>query len=127
MSHKAGTYLVELTVTNENGCVDRKVKEVHVDNAFDLGAPSSFSPNGDGIDDTFMPARLLTLKADLHLAIYDTAGVLVYSTHDPKLPWTGTSRIDGTPCAAGDHIWVVDVSDASRSVETFTGKVRLVR
>lgn len=121
-----GVYQVELTVTNEIGCVDRKVREVHVDSDFNLGAPTTFSPNKDGKDDTFMPQALLDLTAKFQLAVYDPAGILVYSTSDPTHPWCGKVKNQGPVCDAGDYVWVVDVESGSQASETFTGKVKLL-
>lgn len=123
-----GVYKVELTVTNETGCEDRKMKEVRIDKDFNLGAATSFSPNGDGMDETFMPQALPTLTSKFQLAIYDPAGILVYSTTDASHPWCGRMNNDqGAACAPGDYVWVVDVSGGRQAPETFTGKVKLVR
>lgn len=121
-----GVYQVELSVTNDIGCVDRKVKEVRVENDFNLGAPASFSPNKDGKEDTFMPQALLDLTAKFQLAVYDPSGTLVYNTSDPTHPWCGKVKNQGPVCAAGDYVWVVDVESGSQASETFTGKVKLL-
>lgn len=123
-----GVYKVELTVTNETGCEDRKMKEVRIDKDFNLGAPASFSPNGDGTDETFMPEALPGLTSKFQLAIYDPAGILVYSTTDASHPWCGRmNNNQGSACAPGDYVWVVDVAGGRQASETFTGKVKLVR
>lgn len=121
-----GVYQVVQTVTNETGCVDRKVKELRIDRDFDLGAPKSFSPDGDGKEDNFMPQALLDLKVKFQLAVYDPAGTLVYNTSDATRPWCGKVRNQGAVCAPGDYVWVVDVEAANRATETFTGTVKLL-
>lgn len=121
-----GTYKVELTVTNETGCVDRKMKEVRIEHDFNLGAPPSFSPNGDGMEETFMPQALRDLNAKFQLAVYDTAGILLYSTNDPTHPWCGKMRNQGSVCAPGEYVWVVDIESGPQVSETFTGKVKLL-
>jgi len=121
-----GVYQVELIVTNEIGCVDRKIKEVRVENDFNLGAPASFSPNKDGKDDTFMPEALLDLTAKFQLAVYDPSGTLVYNTSDPTHPWCGKVKNQGPVCTTGDYVWVVDIESGSQASETFTGKVKLL-
>ncbi|MBZ0206651.1 MAG: PKD domain-containing protein [Flavobacteriales bacterium] len=121
-----GVYQVVQTVTNETGCVDRKVKELRIDRDFDLSAPKSFSPNGDGKEDNFMPQALLDLKVKFQLAVYDPVGSLVYSTSDATRPWCGKVKNQGAVCSAGDYVWVVDVEAANRATETFTGTVKLL-
>lgn len=121
-----GVYKVELTVTNETGCEDRRMKEVRIDKDFNLGAPASFSPNGDGKDETFMPESLLSLTSKFELTIYDPAGQPVYSTSNPTHPWCGKVKNQGPVCAPGEYVWVVDVERGSQAAETFTGKVKLL-
>lgn len=121
-----GLYKVELTVTNETGCVDRKMREVRIDKDFNLGAPASFSPNGDGKEETFMPEALRGLATKFKLDIYDPAGVLIYTTTDASHPWCGKVRNQGAVCAAGDYVWMADVDSGNKGTETFTGKVKLV-
>lgn len=121
-----GTYKVELTVTNETGCEDRRMKEVRIDKDFNLGAPASFSPNGDGKDETFMPESLLSLNSKFELTVYDPAGQPVYSTSNPTHPWCGKVKNQGPVCAPGEYVWVVDVERGSQAAETFTGKVKLL-
>lgn len=36
---KEGAYHVELTVTNENGCIDQSMKDVHIERDYNLDAP----------------------------------------------------------------------------------------
>lgn len=124
---KKGVYKVELSVMNETGCVDRKMLEVRVDRDFDLGAPESFSPNGDGKDETFMPQSLIALTAAFNLSIYDPAGLLVYNTSDPSHPWCGKMNNRGAVSAPGEYVWMVDVETGAKTPETFTGKVTLVK
>src|SRR5690606_9609270 len=121
-----GIYQVVQTVTNATGCVDRKVKELRIDRDFDLAAPRSFSPNGDGKEDNFMPQTLLELKTKFHLSIYDPAGTLVYNTSDATRPRCGKVRNQGAVGVPGDYVWMVDVEGANRSTETFTGTVKLL-
>ncbi len=124
---KKGVYNVELTVTNDIGCVDQTMKEVHIENDYNLDAPASFSPNGDGSDETFIPVALRTLGVKFHLAIYDTNGGLMYETSDATLPWTGRPNNQSAICAAGDYVWVVDVREGLHLAETYTGKVKLTK
>lgn len=121
-----GVYQVVQTVRNATGCVDRKAKTLRIDRDFDMGAPKSFSPNGDGKEDNFMPQALRGLKAKFQLAVYDPAGTLVYSTSDASRPWCGKVKNQGAVCAPGSYVWVADVEAPNRSMETFTGTVELL-
>lgn len=124
---KKGIYQVELTVTNEIGCVDKTLHEVRIEKDYNLDAPASFSPNGDGTNETFIPEALRQLGVKFHLAVYDPNGGLVYETSDATKPWTGRTNNRGDVLPAGEYVWVVDVSESLHLAETYTGKVQLVR
>lgn len=123
---KKGVYHVELTATNAIGCEDKAIKDVRIDKDYNLDAPSSFSPNGEGLEKTFIPQALRTLGVKFHLAIYDPNGALMYETTDATKPWLGKPNNRGEVCAAGDYVWVVDVRESLYLAETYTGKVTLV-
>lgn len=52
--------------------------------------PDAFSPNGDGINDVFIPIFNDILKVKYYnLEIYDRFGVLVFQSNDPDVAWVG--------------------------------------
>ena len=67
-------YKITLTATNIVGCVNSAEKSVDIV----LFVPNIFSPNGDGVNDVFMP--------DVEMEIFDRNGVSLYK---------GTSGWDG--------------------------------
>jgi gliding motility-associated-like protein len=53
--------------------------------------PNSFTPNGDGTNDVFLP--VITSGVDLgnyQLLIFNRWGQVVFSTTDPTMGWDGT-------------------------------------
>ncbi len=124
---KKGTYNVVLTVTNGKGCVDRTERSVRIENDYDLFAPKTFSPNSDGVEDTFIPEALRTLGLKFSMSIMDSAtGRVVYETNDPTRPWNGRLGNKGEACTVGDYVWMVEMSEG-RNGGTFHGQVRLLR
>ena len=109
---KKGVYQVELSVTNEIGCVDKVMKDVRIDKDYNLDAPTSFSPNGDEFQETFIPEALRTLGVKFHLAIYAPSGTLMYESTDATKPWLGKLNNRGDVLPAGEYVWVVDVRES---------------
>lgn len=52
--------------------------------------PNTFTPNGDGLNDTFLPVGKSI--ASIHLWVFDRWGELLYETDDLAMGWDGTYR-----------------------------------
>lgn len=124
---KKGVYPVELTVTNEIGCTHTLVKEVVIPKDYNLDASMSFSPNGDGKDESFIPEALRSLGAKFQMTIYNGNGEVVYQTSDATKPWLGRLNNRSDACPVGEYVWVVDVKESIHLAETYTGNVKLIR
>ena len=72
---KYGSYKVTLYVKNQIGCVGVVVKEVNLKNELDLLAPNAFSPDGNGINDTWMPITLQSGDYEFTITISDAQGL----------------------------------------------------
>ena len=58
--------------------------------AQDVHIPNAFSPNGDGLNDTWKPVFDDTLSVNQYdLQIFDRDGMLVFWTNDPTDGWDG--------------------------------------
>lgn len=83
--------------------------------------PSAFTPNGDGINDTF------GIKGEgiknFTLRIYNRWGELVFESNNPKQQWDGTYQ--GKPEMSDTYVYQLTASGLGSS--TKTGSVTLVR
>ncbi len=125
---KAGVYTVHLVVANGNGCEDNTERTVRIEEDYNLRAMGTFSPNGDGSDDVFIPEALKTLGARFQLTIMESkTGVVVYETNDPQRPWNGKVANKGDACPQGEYVWMVEMKDGERLGGTYNGSIQLVR
>lgn len=125
---RKGEYRVELTVTNAKGCESKYDRVIRIDRDYNLEATDTFSPNADGLGDTFIPEALKTLGLRFHMAIHDPAtGSILYETNDAQRPWNGRVHNKGEVCAEGEYVWVVEMKDGERFGGSYNGKVKLVR
>jgi gliding motility-associated-like protein len=89
--------------------------------------PNSFTPDGDGVNDVFIPvpATIQTWK----FSIFNRWGELVFSTNNPQEGWTG--HYQSGPAEGGTYVWEVaytTVSEADLPIQkSEKGLVTLIR
>ncbi len=89
--------------------------------------PTAFSPNGDGVNDIFLP-RVTGVVSDYQIEIYDRYGQRVWQNTDINIGWTGEFK--SKKCQADVYLWQIIYriykGDKSETVEK-TGNVTLIR
>ena len=78
-----------LTLTRSNGCgeVIDEVEIIEDECLCNVFIPNTFTPNGDGLNDTFAPKVNCPLLIFYRLEIYDRWGNVVFETEDPTAEW----------------------------------------
>jgi gliding motility-associated-like protein len=72
--------------------------------------PNAFTPNGDGVNDVFVPMRItpdLITKVNMH--IFNRWGRPVYDTEDVFINWDGRAQGTRMECPTGTYFYVCDV------------------
>lgn len=89
-----GVYLVMLIAYNDPqyGCADTTFQYVEVDPMFTFYVPNAFTPDGDGLNDTWMPQGANYEYESYNVQIYDRWGGLVWQTDNPNVHWDGTDQ-----------------------------------
>jgi gliding motility-associated-like protein len=136
------TYLHQGTNGN-NYCY----KVAGVDSSFNIGVasnivcaancasyhlPNTFTPNGDGKNDVFVPIPPVSGVDHVDMKIFNRWGVLVYSTTNPMINWNGKDMGSGQNSPVGVYYYVckVYISNASGKPtlsETLNGFIQLFR
>ena len=112
--NEKGVYTVGLVVSNQFQCTDTLYKQVVIEENFNLLAPNAFSPNGDGINDTFMPQALPYLNQNFTLQIFDPkTSQLVFESSNFEIPWNGNLMNNGNKMKEGAYAWSVRTEDGS--------------
>jgi gliding motility-associated-like protein len=92
---KVETYHVVLTVTAENGCLDSLAQEIDIKEV-ELVIPNVFTPNGDGVNDTFVVSELDKYISN-SLVVFNRWGQKVFEANDYMSgDWDGGNLSDGT-------------------------------
>ncbi|MBL4587307.1 MAG: gliding motility-associated C-terminal domain-containing protein, partial [Flavobacteriales bacterium] len=103
----AGVYLVMLVAHNEPefGCTDTTFKYVEVDPMFTFYAPNAFTPDEDGLNDTWGPKGDNFEYESYNLQIFDRWGALLWQTDDFLKQWDGIDRSTLKPVKQGTYIY----------------------
>ena len=122
------TYI--LSVEAPGGCTDTDSIAVKVLNKRDVYVPNTFSPNDDGINETFMVfggPEVLTVNT---LQVYSRWGELIFrkddlDANDEQAGWNGTYR--GKDLPPGVFTWLAEVAFLDGVVLVYKGSVTVVR
>ena len=125
----AGCYAVTSvdTVGNES----RKSNIVCVDNCPVYTLPNTFTPNGDGQNDLFIPNKSYRFIDHIDLKVYNRWGELVFTTTNPAIKWDGKNT-DGKDLAVGTYfytciVYEIRVDGVTQSPNTLSGYIELIR
>ncbi|MDY0313528.1 MAG: PKD domain-containing protein [Bacteroidales bacterium] len=136
-----GEYQVILVAETDRYCTDTTTRTISVRNEFAFYMPTSFTPNGDGLNDCARPCGNGIDKEDFSLYIYDKWGTPVFETHkfDPDLSceacsegaWDGTFRGNKNKgdeiMETGVYYWYAEFKDLYGTVHKKQGQITLVR
>lgn len=122
----AGYYTITLTATNVAGCTDSIKTRVSVTVPYFFYIPSAFTPDGDGVNETFAPKGEGVDPDHYSMQIFDRSGMLIFSTHNPYDYWDGRNKY-GQMCPEGVYIYLIHLINFNGDDKEYTGSVTLVR
>lgn len=91
-----------LTAANSAGC--EKVVDVKVTVLKDLSVPNSFTPNGDGFNDTWQIDGLEEYP-NVVIQVFNRWGTLVFSSKGYSIPWDGS--FNGAPLPVATYYYTL--------------------
>ncbi len=87
----------------------------------DIYIPNAFTPNGDGLNDTWnIPA--LAAFPDFELFIYNRYGQPIFRTRTAPVAWDGTYK--GAACSTGAYTYLIKTGDGR---DVIKGTVMIIR
>jgi gliding motility-associated-like protein len=97
---------------------------VKVENCED-SIPNVFTPNGDGLNDSFIFPPLYTKC--FHVKIYNRWGNLIYEGSDPLKGWDGRVTPSGKPASDGVYYYILKYCDPDLTEHATHGYIELIR
>ncbi len=123
MPMSSTTYTV--TGIDDKGCKNTASTTVIAEDCSTFYIPNAFTPDADGVNDTYAPLGDFAAFDDYMLTIYNRWGDLIFKTEDPEDGWDG--MIDGEPAPAGVYVYHVYFRSIWGKEFDKTGSVTLLR
>ncbi|MDF2156589.1 gliding motility-associated C-terminal domain-containing protein [Algoriphagus sp. CAU 1675] len=122
---KSGTYEVRLTGYDMFGCSSVEKNTVQVTSPAEMVVvPNAFTPNGDGLNDTFFPK--IRAVSSFSMEVFNTWGEKLYSEANIESSgWDGTYKGQASP--AGNYIFKITYSTFDGQEFSRTGGMTLIR
>ena len=98
--------------------------------SIDIHVPTAFSPNGDNLNEVFVPVSAYEIKMIYELMIFNRFGEMVFKSNDFELGWNG--RYLDNPCPVEVYTWIIQAEPQERTAYfskpvKLSGNVTLLR
>ena len=121
-----GSYNVTLFAIDTNGCIDSITQIFELNDDLKLNVPNSFTPNGDGLNDVFIPIfNMENSVKEYKFEVYNRWGQLVYETEDVSDGWDGKYKTK--ICQSGTYNWIVYYQDYNKNPFNVNGHITLLK
>lgn len=108
--------------TQQNGCTYTDTIVVDVLQLID--PPNTFSPNGDGINDTWEVPGIADYPGS-EVIIWDRWGQKVFSSNGYREAWDGTNK--GRPVSEGSYYYYIQLNEIEGRSAPYLGYVSIIR
>ncbi|MBL7902678.1 MAG: gliding motility-associated C-terminal domain-containing protein [Bacteroidia bacterium] len=120
---EAGVYGLMLIVKNEFNCWDTVMHTIKVESDFAAYIPNAFTPNGDGLNDTFYPVMRGVKKFELQ--IFDRWGELIFKSTEANQVWDGSFQ--GQECKQDVYNYKLVLLNVKGVEKFYSGSITLYR
>ncbi|WEK18363.1 MAG: gliding motility-associated C-terminal domain-containing protein [Candidatus Pedobacter colombiensis] len=108
-----------LTVTGTTGCI--AVDEFFVKVLKPIQIPNAFSPNGDGINDTWSIKNIDNYRGAI-IKVFNRYGTKLFEANARDLDWDGTYK--GSPLPVGVYYYILDLKEYGKPI---SGNITIIR
>lgn len=122
-----GAFSVQQVVCNSNGCCDSSSQVLIIGPDFTFFVPNSFTPDGDGVNETFFPKGEGLDEKTYSLWIFDRWGSLIFFTNQWGKAWDG--KVDGGNEITQEdvYVWKISIHDFNGKKHDYIGHVSVIR
>jgi len=87
--------------------------------------PNCFTPNGDGLNDIFIPVIGFINPSEYSFEIFDNTGTPVIIINNPTEGWDGKKK--GHNCQEGVYMYIIDCTASNGDNSRISGTISLIR
>ncbi|HNW99220.1 MAG TPA: gliding motility-associated C-terminal domain-containing protein [Bacteroidales bacterium] len=129
-----GTFTVTLVVIDDNGCFDTIQNTVRVTETYTIYTPNCFTPNDDGLNDTWSAEGTNVDPNNFELTIFDRWGKVMFNTTNWDVianqseGWNGTFNNAGNylDVVMGVYIYLIQLKEIDGPKHEYIGKISLI-
>lgn len=123
---KQESYEVKLVAISHDNCKDSTSVKINVRSEHTFYAPTAFSPDRSGHNESFIVKGNQINPNDFKMLIYDRWGELIFETDKLNIGWTGEGKT-GNISPIGVYSWLVIYKDIQQNEHQESGTVTLIR
>ncbi len=121
-----GNYKVCLSTVSNMGCPDSTCHYVIIDDVFLIYVPNTFTPEGDGVNDIFLPVIQGEDPLSYELMIFNRWGELIFESNNKLIGWDGTHK--SIKSKEDVYVWKIKVKKKQNEDKLeYIGHVNLLR
>lgn len=121
----AGEFPYSLIVTSPFGCADTASGIIYIDDISNGYVPNIFSPNNDGVNDSFfIKGKNITSSS---MQIFNRWGALVYNSSNALIGWNGINQNNNTTADDGVYFYIIEITLGNNRTYKFNGNVTLLK
>jgi gliding motility-associated-like protein len=102
-----------LVVTDDNNCESSGSITITVSGRSKISVPNAFSPNGDGINDTWVITNL-SIYPGATVDVFNRYGQPVFHSENYNKGWDGT--YNGKPLPVGTYYYIIDPKNNEKKI-----------
>jgi len=110
--------LYTITLKTQSGCVTVDTQYVKTRKKIDIYVPTTFTPNGDGLNDYLRPV-LLSFKKVNYFRVYNRWGKLLFQMQSDMPGWDG--KLNGQVQETQTVVWMIEAVDVDGNVQKKQG------
>jgi gliding motility-associated-like protein len=108
----------------QTGC-HTEILNLTIEQLMTLYIPNAFTPNGDGINETFQPFGTNPNPDNYRMIIYDRFGKEIFISHNINSSWNGRLHNTGEILQTGVYVYLINIRLGDRDY-VYKGVVALI-